>query len=122
MPKSTQPITFIVPGQEESIARGATPGATHGARGPVLPESLTLGRVKQSVRVGARRGRGGEVRVTAVPGEDVVVLHIAGGPTLTLHPATARDLMLAQQGELKRSRGAAGNETPGPLEVAVPAQ
>ena len=57
------------------------------------------------MRVGAQRaGSAADVRVSATPGEDVVVLHIAGGPSLTLHPETARDLLLAQS-EFKRSRG-----------------
>jgi putative transposase len=54
--------------------------------------------LKQSVTVAARRGEGGEVTVTAVPGRDVVVLHIQDGPSPTLHPANARDLILAQTG------------------------
>ena len=62
------------------------------------------------------------MRVTAVPGEDVVVLQIADGPALTLHPETARDLMLAQQSEIKRSRSRGGADQPGPNEVTVPAQ
>jgi hypothetical protein len=60
--------------------------------------------LKQSVTVAARRGEGGEVTVTAVPGRDVVVLHIQDGPSLTLHPANARDLILAQSG-LAPNRG-----------------
>ena len=39
------------------------------------------------------------------PGEDVVVLHVAGGPALVLHPETARELMLAQS-DAKQTRGA----------------
>jgi len=41
------------------------------------------------VRVGTERGGGEPVRVTARPGRDVVVLEIANGPTLVLHPAAA---------------------------------
>ena len=51
-----------------------------------------------------------------------MVLHISGGPALTLHPENARDLMLAQQGEIKRTRGARGVDQPGPNEIQVPAQ
>jgi hypothetical protein len=72
--------------------------------------------------VGAQRGTGAEVRVTAVPGEDVVVLHIVGGPALVLHPENARDLMLAQQGEIKRTRSAKGEDEAAPDEVKVPIQ
>ncbi len=112
---AAQPIVFVVPGQEQ-------PTRTRGAAPAPLPAGLTNGVLKQSVRVGAQRGAGGQVRVTAVPGEDVVVLHIAGGPALTLHPENARDLMLAQQGEIKRTRGARGVDQPGPNEIQVPAQ
>lgn len=111
-------ITFIVPGQEQAVEAGATRG---GAAAAPLPVGFSQGRVKQSVRVGAQRGGGGDVRLTAVPGEDVVVLHIANGPELVLHPETARDLMLAQ-GEVKRSRSAQGVDEAGPNEVKVPVQ
>jgi len=47
------------------------------------------------------------VRVSARPGEDVVVLTIANGPTLVLHPADARDLLLAQSAATTRSALAA---------------
>jgi hypothetical protein len=47
--------------------------------------------------------------VEAVPGEDVVVLRIASGPTLVLHPENARDLLLAQQGEPRSKRTAREN-------------
>lgn len=105
------PITFVIPGQRQTT-RGAA--VTGGAAGD-LP-----GRVKDAVRVAVRRSGapgGDNVRVTAVPGEDVVVLRIAGGPALVLHPENARDLLLGQ-GTAKRSGRAA--DVPG--EVAVPAQ
>jgi pimeloyl-ACP methyl ester carboxylesterase len=80
-------ITFIIPGKAQP-ARAAAVG-TRGRAG---------GTMKSSVRVGAQRGGGDAVRVTARPGEDVVVLTIANGPTLVLHPENARDLLLAQGG------------------------
>ena len=87
-----QPITFIVNGLEQA---GASAGATRGAAAVALPAALTRGRVKQSVRVGVRRGGGlDRIRVSAVPGDDIVVLHIAGGPSLVLHPENARDKCL----------------------------
>jgi tetratricopeptide (TPR) repeat protein len=58
--------------------------------------------------------------MTAVPGEDVVVLHVAGGPALVLHPETARDLLLAQTAA-KQDRGAKGARDAGNGEVRVPA-
>ncbi len=76
-----QDISFIVPGQPQTASSAAA-----GLRG----------RTVDSVRVGARRGAGDSVRLTARPGEDVVVLSIANGPTLVLHPEAARELMLAQ--------------------------
>jgi len=88
MASGTSDITFIVPGQEQ-------PAAT--------ARSATRGSVKASVRVGTQRGGGDPVRVTARPGEDVVVLSVANGPTLVLHPADARDLMLAQSAATTRS-------------------
>ncbi|MBX3636890.1 MAG: CHAT domain-containing protein [Rubrivivax sp.] len=112
---SSSPITFVIPGQRQTTRGGAGPAAAAGE----LP-----GRVKESVRVAVRRSGaaggaagGDSVRVTAVPGEDVVVLRIAGGPALVLHPENARDLLLGQ-GTAKRSGRAA--DVPG--EVAVPAQ
>ena len=60
-------IRFVVPGQ----AQAASPAA-FGLGGQVLG----------SVRVGARRGAADSVRLTARPGEDMVVLSIANGPTL----------------------------------------
>jgi len=96
-------IVFVVPGQAEAAApsRGATRGS-----------------VKASVRVGTTRAGGAPVRVTARPGDDVVVLAIANGPTLVLHPEDARDLMRAQAAAPTRGAPAAGAVA---NEVAVPA-
>ncbi len=113
-------ITFVIPGQRQA-ARGA--GAEPG-RGPAL--AGLRGTVKDAVRVAARRDGGDSVRLTAVPGQDLVLLQLAGGPTLLLHPANARDLLLGQ-GTQARSAGAASNEVPVPgqlqwrgLEQAAP--
>src|SRR5688572_30373571 len=81
MATPAQEITFVVPGQ--ALPSGQASLALHGS-------------VKAAVRVGARRGGGETVRLTARPGDDVVVLHIANGPTLYLHPEDARELMRAQ--------------------------
>ena len=94
---STSPITFVLTGQHQAMAGTRGAASAPGAGGP---------RVKASVRVAATRSSGERLRVTAVPDEDVVVLHLAGGPSLTLHPETARDLLLGH-GTRKRSRGAA---------------
>ena len=100
-------ITFVIPGQAQAT-RGAG-GARPAAQG--MP-----GVVKASVKLSARRAGGESVRVSAVPGEDVVVLRLANGPVLTLHPETARDLMLGQGG----TQRSGANTAPG--EVAVPVQ
>jgi len=94
----TAPITFSVPGQSGAPAAGAT------RSGGGAPAAALPGQVKASVRVGAQRDGGAPVRVTAVPDEDIVALHIENGPVLLLHPATARDLM---QGAAGRQRGTA---------------
>lgn len=67
-----------------------------------------------SVRVGAPRGNGETVRLAARPGEDVVVLTVANGPTLVLHPENARDLLLAQS-----AGGTRGGAADGSQDVAV---
>ena len=106
---STPPeaITFIVPGQvQASRSGGNTPTAATD-----LP-----GRVKAAVRVSARRSGGDSTRLSAVPGQDVVLLRIDGGPALVLHPETARDLMLSQSAA-KRSATPAGNDVPVPAQL-----
>ncbi|MGH8577420.1 MAG: hypothetical protein ACREXJ_11025, partial [Gammaproteobacteria bacterium] len=65
MAAPSQEITFVVPGQALPAGRAST---------------ALNGTVKAAVRVGARRGGGEAVRVTARPGDDIVLLHIANGP------------------------------------------
>lgn len=108
-PDDLSPITFVIQGQRQ-VSRGGAPTRPGGAAG--LP-----GVLKDGVRLSSQRGGGDTVRLEAVPGEDVVVLHLAGGPALVLHPATARDLMLGQG---KAQRGPGGVPPEG--EVEVPAQ
>ena len=122
-PTGPKEIVFIVPGQALP-AGAATRG---GAAGAAAPGFGGRGSVTQRVQVGARRGTGGSVRLTARPGLDAVVLHITNGPSLMLHPETARDLMLAQAGADSNgaSRGGSGAVDGAdtlPDEVAVPAQ
>jgi hypothetical protein len=91
-------FTFIIPGFRMD-------GATRGAAGaPMAPPLGLRGVVKASVRVGSVRAGGEAQRVEAVAGRDVVVLRVANGPALVLHPESARDLLAAQTGE---TRGAA---------------
>jgi tetratricopeptide (TPR) repeat protein len=96
-------ITFVIPGQMHPAGASTAPAR---------------GRLKASVRVGTQRDAGDVVRVTARPGEDVVVLTIANGPTLVLHPEDARDLMRAQGGSGTRSAAMASADG----EVAVSPQ
>ena len=111
--QNSKPITFVVPGMRQD---GQVGQASRGAAGASTAPSDLPGRMKESVRVASRRGSGDTVRVIAVPGEDVVVLRIAGGPTLMLHPETARDLMLGQ-GTARRSAAPKSGD-----DVEVPAQ
>jgi pimeloyl-ACP methyl ester carboxylesterase len=61
------------------------------------------------------------VRITAQPGEDIVVIRLANGPALYLHPEHARELMRAQIGAVQPStRGI--SEPPIDAEIMVPAQ
>jgi hypothetical protein len=94
MATTAQDITFIIPGQAQPAG------------------AATRGSSKASVRVGTQRGAGDAVRVTARPGDDVVVLTIANGPTLYLHPEDARDLMRAQSAG--GTRGAVNAAKPRP--------
>jgi hypothetical protein len=77
------------------------------------------GRSRQVLIDGSRAAGGGAAQhlLQAVDGEDVVQLHIAGGPRLRLHPAHAQALLAQAAGTLPRGSG--GGE-PGVIEV--PAQ
>ncbi|MBR0897095.1 CHAT domain-containing protein [Bradyrhizobium tropiciagri] len=103
----SESITFVM--------TGVRPGVT--TRGARAPAPSATGHLKDSVLVTAQRGAGDAVIKTAaaVPGEDIVVIDIAGGPSLWLHPESARDLLQAQQDPLAR-----GGPTLGPGEVRVP--
>ena len=79
MAATARDITFIISGQAQPMGAGAATTRGHGGA-----------TVKASVRVGAQRDGGDVVRVTARPGEEVVVLTIANGPTLVLHPCCGR--------------------------------
>ena len=116
-PKSThlaQPITFVVRGQALPAA-----GPTRGGVTTTQPSGFgRRGTVTQRVQVGAQRGSSNSVRITARPGLDAVVLHLTNGPSLMLHPETARDLMLAQSGIRRRGMG----DEDRPDEVNVPTE
>ena len=104
------PITFVVSGRKRD---GASRGRSRLSPAPT-------GTVKQSVELTARRAAGdGDVRMEAIPGEDAVVFHIAGGPSLWLHPEHASEMLQAQH-DPARERGAKDDLRPG--EVRVPAR
>ncbi len=126
--RSTEAIVFDVPGNlrfaaaepaptgdgtravapDGARARGQAGGAPRAMGGvfqpaQALPMGLTRGRVRHSVQVSAVRGAASADmhQVCAVPGQDVVVIHINDGPSLMLSPENARLLMRAQQGALR---------------------
>lgn len=112
------PITFVLQGVLEAPAtRGAA-----AAPPPELPGGLARGTLQHSVRLQVQRAGGGAVRVQAEPGRDVVVLRLAGGPALVLHPETARALMLAQQGTRPTRRGLPGVGDADDAAIEVPTQ
>jgi len=113
-PVKTAPITFVVSRASEPREMSL---ATRGAAPLPLPAGLTRGTVRQSVRVAAQRDGASEVRLTAQPGEDVVMIHVAGGPVLVLHPENARDLIQAQNGSTRRGSEARAS---GALEIRIP--
>lgn len=99
-------IESVAPGVPAKTARG-TSAASSSA--PLHHALLPGATVTQSVLIGAaagiQRGAAAPVTITAQAGRDVVLLHIADGPTLTLHPDNARDLLLAQQPQTPPARG-----------------
>src|SRR5262249_33611166 len=102
-------ITFVASGVRRD-------GATRA--GAAIPPS-PIGALKHSVLLTARRAaQDGDVRIAAMPGEDAVVVHIAGGPALWLHPEHARELLTAQL-DPAHERGAV-DTTLKPGEVRVP--
>ena len=108
--KTLGPITFSLQGVLEVPVASRSGVAGAGTVSAPLPADLPRGTLVHSVRVQTKRSGGGDtVRVEAVPGRDVVVLRLQGGPALVLHPQTARDLMLAQQDVRPTSRGLPGS-------------
>ncbi|MBL8289711.1 MAG: CHAT domain-containing protein [Rubrivivax sp.] len=119
-----RPIVFLVPGQAGSAPYDAG-SASPAARGPGVAAASppTPGMLRASVRLSAQRGGGELHRLEAVPGRDVVALHITGGPVLWLHPESARDLLLAQAAPgdpgSAAAAAAAGTRGAAPREVVV---
>jgi hypothetical protein len=63
----------------------------------------------RTVRVGTVRTGTEPARLVARPGLDVVVLAVANGPVLVLHPETARDLVLSQSRQTRSPRPKGGD-------------
>ena len=111
---TTKTFTFTVPERSTGVRGGDMRAAPLTAKETLFPDA----EVKHSIVVGAERAGGARATVSAVAGEDVVVLHIANGPALVLHPESAYDLMRAQQDPTSQVRGEKRPEG----EVEVPAQ
>jgi hypothetical protein len=92
--QNKSPITFVVPGDhivDPSALRGS--GTAPGAPGRAAEAEPWD--VVETVALGQKRSGGAPRKLTAVPGEHIVRIQIAGGPELILHPENARDLMIA---------------------------
>lgn len=117
MKNASPVITFTVQGQNLPVAPATRGGPAATAAGGGF---AGRGQVVQKVQLGARRSSGNQtVRLSARPGQDAVLLHISNGPSLLLHPETARDLMLAQAGQAAQRGRPAHTATE---DVAIPAQ
>lgn len=81
-------VTFLVTGRSEN---GGLPGAS--ARGSAIPANS---KVTSAVVLSATRGAGEDFRLVATPGVHYVELEIKDGPSLLLHPESARRLLQAQ--------------------------
>jgi hypothetical protein len=119
MASTPTPIVFLVQGADDAQT-AVTGGRKRDGAAPLTATEFPGATVKRSITLGARRDSGGDVRVEAISGEDVVVLEFVSGPVLTLHPENARDLMLAQSDQGKTERDA-GTADLGKNEVRVPA-
>ncbi|MEO6032469.1 MAG: hypothetical protein ABIP61_11305, partial [Burkholderiaceae bacterium] len=111
MTSPAQDIIFVVAGQLEDPAAAPRPVSRGTSRASVrvgvqrsidegggAQQRAGEGTLRESAGDTLRESAGDTLRVRARPGEDVVVLTLANGPTLVLHPEDARDLMRAQAG------------------------
>jgi pimeloyl-ACP methyl ester carboxylesterase len=88
MAQDSDKVTFLVTGRNE---RGAIPGTQ--SRGTAVPVDA---KIKDAVTLSTTRGAGDDFRLDASPGSDYVVLDIKDGPSLILHPNSAKALLKAQ--------------------------
>lgn len=96
-PGDDAPFVFKVLGRRESGPPGAL---ARGAAGTDSGDAASHGDFIALAAAPARGSAGAaqEFELHALPGRDLVRLHLAGGPVLTLHPQHARDLLAAQAG------------------------
>jgi hypothetical protein len=114
---SAAAVTFVLRSASDAAAPAAG-GATRGAAPQQLPAGLQRGELRHSLQLAATRGTAvTEQRVQAEPGRDVVVLRLAGGPALVLHPQHARDLLQAQHAVRSATRGGADGDVAVPTEL-----
>lgn len=104
---SNTPIKFFVCGRSGTLGDGTRSGGFE-----VSP--AIGGQMVASVVVEAHRDSGPGVEIEAVPGKDVVVLHVEDGPVLYLNPATARDLLSGPTGPQRGSSIFVGSTLPWP--------
>ena len=120
-PTTPRAITFVMRGAIDAAPpASASRGGPQAAYPAALPAGLLRGEVRHSLRLPALRSAAAgnaasaaETRVEALPGRDVVVLHVAGGPSLVLHPENARALLRAQRpgsAAMRGEGGAAGDD------------
>ncbi|AET95061.1 hypothetical protein BYI23_D015510 (plasmid) [Burkholderia sp. YI23] len=89
MPQAANTVIFRVTGRNE---RSVTPGAP--SRGTSVPVDA---KITDSVLLSTTRGAGDDFRLAATSGNHYVILDIKDGPSLLLHPNSARDLLKAQE-------------------------
>ena len=76
-------VDFVVAGRRVAADAGESPETG----------AAPSGHVKESIQQGDGDGAADSaIPVSAVPGEDVIVLSFEDSPSLVLHPATVRDL------------------------------
>jgi pimeloyl-ACP methyl ester carboxylesterase/tetratricopeptide (TPR) repeat protein len=114
-----EPIEFVLP-RGVDRAKNQTRSGGRGAA-PPLPEGLHRGQVIHALRFTSTSRSGGEAvgtrRAEAVPGRDLVALHLGQGLKLYLHPQTAAEVL--QPGALAAGKRGGGG---GKRSVEVKAQ
>jgi pimeloyl-ACP methyl ester carboxylesterase len=118
---STEPIEFELPRGIDRAKTGRTRSGGGGAA-VALPEGLHRGEVVHALRFASTaRGAGalGAQRAVAVPGRDIVALHLGQGLKLYLHPQTAAEVL--QPGMLGLSKRGAGGRRSVEVKPQLPA-